>query len=583
MTERRRRTLDWLSDVALASFLPTVIFVSLPVELFLGNLDEFPREVLPPFFLAAGASMGVLLLLSFALSPSRRSRLGRWLFFIGLFVYLSQILVPVRMSSPSGMEGKWTPLQPLAATLLQLMIFLLLLWGFMRLPQKLLRATGGTTAALLLILLLVKVGIKGSPIDQGRAGRVNKIAYPAPKATLTGGNIYRLLFDSFSSLEFEACFPQSLGQKALKDFIFYPENRANYLWTQPSAICCKTGSFFKGGSMREWILKGTMPTISGQLLENGWITSLYGNPSFKKNEPAFRKVSFADADRAQQDAQNRILHRLNFADLCLLRLAPVPLRQKVYDQDRGLLSRKFGKQGVFSNTHLRVGTALNTFRTMLAEEKLRGQQGHYVEAHFYLPHNPYVLDGELAYHPEGTSVRDQIQACFRLIDRFISELKRLDRYDHATILIHSDHGFAYKQDQPVCPEPSASAETLGKIDALIKRPNFNSRQLDKWSRALLLVKPPRRSASQLAISQRETQTADIAATVFWLAGLRIAPGNGSPILADSFPAAREIHIFEGYKQEGGYAIHLPRCEMNHFSFTKNRGWKIYPPIQVIND
>lgn len=583
VTKLPRGKIDWLSDMALASFLPTIVFLSIPVELFLGNPNEFPRDVLPPFFLAAGASMGILFLLSFLLSPTLRAYLSRLFFFMGLFVLLSQILVPVRMSSPSGMEDKWTPLEPVTATLLQLMIFLLLLFAFIRLPQKLLRPTGGTFAVLVLILLLVRMGIWGNPSDHGHADHSKPIRYPKPQATIPGGNIYRLLFDSFCSQEFKACFPQSAHQKALKDFIFYPENRANYLWTQPSVTCCKTGSFFKGGNMREWIIDGTIPTISGQLLENGWITSLYGNPSFKKNEPAFRKVSFAGADKIQHDAQNQILHRLNFADLCLLRLAPVPLRKNVYDQERGLLSRKFGKQGVFSNTHLRVGSALNTFRTMLAEEKLRGHQGHYIEAHFYLPHNPYVLDGKLVYHPQGTTIRDQIQACFNLIDQFVSELKRLDRYDNATIIIHSDHGFAYKEDHPFCPQPSASAEMMGKIDALIKRPDFDSRKLDKWSQALLLIKPPHRSASQLAISQRETQTADIAATIFSLAGIPAAAENGSPILGDFFPLDREIHIFEGYKQPDGYAIHLPRCEMNHFSFTKSRGWKIYPAIQVIND
>lgn len=583
MTTHKSLLIDRLSDMALASFLPTVLFLSIPVELFLGNLNEFPDDILNPFYLAAGASMAILLLLSFTLSPSWRSRLGRSFFFIGLFVYLSQILAPVRMSSPSGMEDKWTPLEPMSATLLQFMILVLLLYGFIRLPQKLLRAMGGTIAVLILVLLLVKLDVKGSHSGHGHADNTKKITYPMPQAAITGGNIYRLLFDSFCSHEFMTSYPESEHQRTLKDFIFYPENRANYLWTQPSAICCKTGSFFKGGNIREWILNGSIPTISGRLLENGWITSLYGNASFKGNEPAFRKVSYADADRIQHDAHNRILHRLNFADLCLLRMAPVPLRKKVYDQDRGILSRIFGKQGVFSNTHLRVGTALNTFRTMLAEEKLRGDRGHYVEAHIYLPHNPYVLDSKLVYYPEGTTFSDQIQACFNLIDQFVSELKRLDRYDNATIMIHSDHGFAYKEDNLISLKTPKTTEMMSQIDALIKRPYFSPWQMDRWSQALMLIKPPHRSASQLTISRRETQTADIAATIFSLAGLPAATGNGFPILGDSFPTGREIHIFEGYQQQNGYAINLPHCEMNHFSFSKGRGWKIYPAVQVVND
>lgn len=582
--KRKRLLGDWVSDLALASFFPTIFLLSVPLELYLGNPGEFPDDVLHPYWLAFCAIMGVLWLLSIALSPTWRCRLSRLFFFIGMFLYLSQILVPVRMSSLIGMENQPKVLEPFSAILLQLLILALLVCGFIWLPQKLLRTMGGAMAICILALLLVKFAAAKCHSDNPIPASSEKIAYPAPQAPKSDGNIYRLLFDGFSSQEFAAAFPTSKHQGALKDFLFYNENRSNYLWTLPSVVCCKTGSFFKGGNMRKWISKTSTPTITKRLMKAGWIVSSYGNPMPWISEPVHRNVSFADANRIQQNSQDRILHDLHFADLCLLRLVPVPWRKNVYDRGMGLLSRHYGRKGAFRSDHLRIGTALNVFRTLLAEEKLRGPKGHYVEAHINIPHVPWVLDGELVYHPERTTYYDQIQACLNLVSQFVSELKRLGHYDNATIMIHSDHGLSSRKNDLPIVATYMTGEIMSRIDAMIKRPGFNSKKMEQFSRSLMLIKPAHRSAPRLIISPRETQTADIAATIFSLAGLSIANENGQSILSDSFPVQREIHIFEGFVQPGGkLAIRIPRCEMNHFSFTKGIGWKIYTAIPVVND
>lgn len=580
---KKSRLSGWLGDTAAAWFLPTVCLLSVPVELFLGNPGEFSTDVLLPFFVTAGITMGAILVLSIVLSPLWRSRLSRLFFFLGLFIYLSQILFPVRMSSLIGLENNTRPLEPLSATLWQITVFLILLCGYIWLPQKLLRALGGTFAISILFFSLVRSVSISEPIWKGSASSSGKIDYPKTNARHADGNIYRLLFDSFCSEEFAARIAKVKHNGAFKDFIFYPENRSNYLWTEPSVTCCKTSSFFRGGNIRDWIFHGTIPTISERLMKCGWIVSAYGNQRGKLNEPAHRKVDDAEANRIRQDADDRLLHKLDFADLCLLRMVPIPSRKNVYDWGRGVLSMRFGKKNRFRNAHIRIGTALNVFAALLVEEKWRGPKGHYVEAHINIPHAPWVLDGALGYHPEKTTYCNQVDACLRLIDQFVSELKRLGHYEDATIIVHSDHGSGGDPHVLSAFKTSMPESFIPRINALIKRPNFDAKKIDKCSRALLLIKPARHSAPHITESSRETQTADIPATVFFIAGLNIKTENGQSVLARIFPSHREIHIFEGFMQKKGMAIKHPRCEMNHFSTIKGVGWKIFPEIHVVNE
>ncbi len=574
---------DGLGDLALASFFPTVLLLSIPLELFAGNREEFPVSVLTPYWLAAGAVLAVLLLLAVLLPPRGRGLMSRMLFFLALFIYLSQVLVPPRMSSLIGLENQATVYEPLSAALLQLLLLVLLACGCIWLPRKFLRGAGIPLALGILAVLLVRSAAVAGGSGQARSHAPEPVSYPAPRAARANGNIYRLLLDCFGSRGFARVYPGGGQRTSLPDFIFYPENRSNYLWTQPSVVCCKTGSFFKGGNLREWIERGSTPTTARRLREAGWIVSSYGGPRMMKKEPAHRHVSTTDVDNQKQSSREQLQRHLQFADLCLLRLAPVPWRQEVYGGGHGLLSRRFAAAETFLGPHLRVETALRLFRTLLEDEKSRPDAGHYVEAHIRLPHPPFVLDGALAYHPQGTTHDDQMQAAMSLIAQFVAELKRLGRYDNALIIIHSDHGSSQEKDDPPPAETGLTAPVVSRINAMTKRPGMNARKLDRVSRALLLLKPARHSAPKLRISPWETQTADIAATILSHAGLAEMTAEGFSLLGDSFPVRRQIHIFEGFLRPGNIlATRPPRCEMNHFSFRKGVGWEIHPPVQVVN-
>ena len=96
-------------------------------------------------------------------------------------------------------------------------------------------------------------------------------------------------------------------------------------------------------------------------------------------------------------------------------------------------------------------------------------------------------------------------------------------------------------------------------------------EINKRSYALLTIKPPGVSAIPLEISDRQTQLADIPATVYDLFDWNYSGGKeGLSVFAEDFPDTREIHIF--YTNRDYYD------EFNHLSHRAREEWKIHPDI-----
>lgn len=149
------------------------------------------------------------------------------------------------------------------------------------------------------------------------------------------------------------------------------------------------------------------------------------------------------------------------------------------------------------------------FEQMMAEETLRPAAGQYVFFHLMLPHGPFMWDENCEVipkaerTPESHAARKLLQtACtYELVRRFVENLKALDRYDDATIIIHSDHGL---------PVPPDSAKGFHSDEA---------EQSDEWpewylesvSSGLLMIKWPH--ATDAAVSDLSVVSLDIAPTV----------------------------------------------------------------------
>jgi phosphoglycerol transferase MdoB-like AlkP superfamily enzyme len=150
-----------------------------------------------------------------------------------------------------------------------------------------------------------------------------------------------------------------------------------------------------------------------------------------------------------------------------------------------------------------------------------------------VPHDPFVVDGQCRHagnwrsRPEKIGRKEaylqQAECGVRKVVDFLQGLKRLKRYDTATIVLHGDHGntqrFRTGTDR-------SGAGVLGR-----PRAGMLSRV-----QALLAIKRPD-APYRLEVVERPTQLVDIYPTVLDLLGLEPPAGlHGRSVYASAAPA-----------------------------------------------
>lgn len=93
---------------------------------------------------------------------------------------------------------------------------------------------------------------------------------------------------------------------------------------------------------------------------------------------------------------------------------------------------------------------LDMVRTQGLEPVDEGEAGAFRFIHLFGPHFPYSVneDGEAV----GTNQSDQVsqaKGSMKVVDEYLTQLKRLGLYDEATIVVTADHGVWYLTDDPV--------------------------------------------------------------------------------------------------------------------------------------
>jgi hypothetical protein len=84
-----------------------------------------------------------------------------------------------------------------------------------------------------------------------------------------------------------------------------------------------------------------------------------------------------------------------------------------------------------------------------SEATAQRSQNSFKLYHFHGSHAPYHMDANGEYSEEETSSTIQTMGSFRNLYNAFDRMKELGIYEDATIIITGDHGYAYKDSQPV--------------------------------------------------------------------------------------------------------------------------------------
>ncbi|MFH1113089.1 MAG: sulfatase-like hydrolase/transferase [Pseudomonadota bacterium] len=583
-----------LSYVVIAWFPAFVVLIMIPFAVYFPHQDEFGANLLYPLLPVAAAVVVFLALLPLLLlRPAVRERTAVILFFLGVYMVLADIAAPVQVGDLASGPGHVKPVEPPFLTLVETIIFIAALWAGIRLPPIWVAKAGTLFVAALCIVQAVyfyahippDVTVKwGNHVLYKRAARA-----AVPERLTSKGNVYQICFDGYSSLVFLDTLKKLGNTDSFDGFTFYEKNRSDYVFTQASLPSYFTGTFYKGGSAVDWNRQRIEGGMIKALHDRGYVVSMYTPDVGYYHKSASHARQLLDVIKDQQKTE-LMFDFFDFTDLCLLRIVPNWMQQELFVDGRGLVGRAFGSppgDSVRNDVESRrcradVVQCLPMVRAFVEDEKKRPAHGRYVYVHLWFTHDPIgSRNGDCTSNREGTATYlDHAVCATRIMERFISELKKLGRFEDSTIIFHGDHGHG-----DVGPEDAATNGLPEDIERRIQTvTGMSPRHIVNKTYALLLVKRPGEYGTPLRISKSPTALVDLPMTIYDFLGIDETTEEGRSICDIGESEEREIHMFSGFFKPGAdRTAHIPQMtmlkgELVHFSFTDGKGWKLYPNI-----
>jgi hypothetical protein len=584
-----------ISCLIVAWFPFFVVLVLIPFAVFVPNQEDFGDNLFFPLLSALAAFFCLLPLTPLLLlRVPLRTRIAAILFFLGVYMALADILAPIDVGDLSAGPTQVRPVEPPFLTLVEVVLLIASLWAAIRLPAKWVVKIGAPFVVVLVMTqgFYFSANIPGNMVIRwgNRILYETKPSADAPASLANSGNIYQICIDSYSSLLFLDALKEIGNTSAFDGFTFYENNRSNYVFTRGSFPSYMTATFFKGGSTEKWRKARFHGGMIKTLHNHGFRISIYAPFAGYYHETASHTRQLLDVIKNSEEPES-MFGLMDFVDLCLLRIVPNSLQQELYTGGVGLMRRRFvsttsvgndSAKEEDSNCQSDIAHCLPLMRALISEEEERPDHGQYVYVHLWITHNPIgTRNADCSRNSAGNSTYlDHVVCATRVVERFLSELKKLGRYKSSTIIVQSDHGHAdigpkSTQHDPMSEQVAKRLQRISQIDPQV---------IANKTYALLLIKPPGESGTPLRLSKSPTALVDLPATVFSLLGLNEKTEQGRPTFSLEESDQREIHMFAGFVRGGGkekpawFRTPLKKGTLCHFAYINDRGWKLYPDI-----
>jgi PASTA domain len=284
----------------------------------------------------------------------------------------------------------------------------------------------------------------------GHAAEASSQSPGSPRSLVSSPlpNIYHLIFDAYQTDLFEhTVTPQA--EEALGGFVYFPKNTAVVAYTPMSISSVLSGRWYAYDRSRADYMREAFKSKASLLY---WLRSQkYETYAYVTNAWQNRDGLFDHMVRHGDAALDELLALNTEAiwNLWLYSNLPSPIR------DRVMRTSWFSQLNEEDLKQLQQGrllpysapvTSYLGFQKLMADEAGLPASGRYTLVHVVIPHYPLKLGSDCSYSAGSskTSVIEQSQCALKLIQDFVSLLKKLGRFDNSLILIHGDHGGPYR-------------------------------------------------------------------------------------------------------------------------------------------
>lgn len=534
----QRRSLARLSALVL-SLVPTplLVFISSSSALYLKNKNLFLNQpaVLLPFLKLFSITLLVGTLLA-GLARRKPFRSALWAYYLAgplFLVFASSRLHREEFPFLSGLHDSAGGLAvwPVALAVASIVLGRRLSTGALVKPFA---VFGG----LLLVAEISVFALEARSLGPASIGSVPSPVSDEPATPLP--NIYHVVLDEFQTDYFDvAATPDT--KRALGGFVYFPNNTSVYSYTPWSMASLFKGKAYAYDRTRGQFVSeayNSRDSLLYWLKKNGYTTAAFIHGENSDVGPAFsanhlRRYSLFDRLVSLRHRAPPELARLNTDTLWTVWVygnVPEPIREALGRagwlsslddetlqllEDRRMLTRSDPVVSYLG------------FRSFLEEEGGLPESNRYTLVHLMLPHTPYELGADCSLQPLKTPSDpiDQTKCTLKLMQDFMTRLRRLSRFEESLILIHGDHGGGFR----------------------MKDGTLTRQARSKSLRALLLIKPFGASREDgFAVSETPTTLLDIAPFIMRsVTRARAARSDRLEIKPDWAVSTRIVPFIEG--------------------------------------
>jgi hypothetical protein len=319
-------------------------------------------------------------------------------------------------------------------------------------------------------------------------------------------------------------------QSTFSGFTFYRNSIANYIYTNVSMPSYLTGKLYHSGSFTQWQESYKDTGIFRRMYDAGFEVQLYtvydhwcspyAQECHSLDEVFEQKTGLLGSDF------------VTFIQIWFARVAPNFISNWALLTGNALgnfVDSKFNATA--ENIPKTIATGKAPYASILMlDEVIQSEQtepggGRYLYAHAIIPHGPYVMNTQCEYDANlwrslgsKRAYYQQVGCSINKVAELLAELKRLGRYQDATIVIHADTGHGHNGFLDF--DRVGDIVERGKTDSPLVKLDDKFLKTEEWylsrSMALFMIKPPG-AGGALQISTEAVQLIDIYPTILAMA------------------------------------------------------------------
>lgn len=443
---------DWKEIVPQLLFWSVSIIICIPIELYLNNPGDFQFLFWHYFgVLILGSLAFILLTLIISIllfSVKQVNILSTVLFAITFMGYLQRMLLNHEMKILTGDEQAWSVKARVINTAIWLGIIAAIILG-----KMFIKKAGIIYASICIYISLIQIVSVGYSIITGNTNSEASFKAFTNRGSLeidSGNNVIVLLLDRFDAELLENIMEEDAEfLEPLKDFTYYPNATCAFARTEMAIPYLLTGTEWKSG-----MLQGEYPRYAYEnsnalntIMQAGYNVAVYTEEDYVEEAARTGIINYDDNIEQKCGFWNTLVTMTRCS-----RYAVVPISMK----ERFAYYSSAINDLIDNKEIWRIDNDLIFYEELvkqgLALKEENDKQGTVYFYHFFGPHGPTNMTEDMKRAKEGSvTFYEQTRACLNIVFEYVKQLKQLDKYEDATIIITADHGIqldaeAYKED-----------------------------------------------------------------------------------------------------------------------------------------